>query len=79
MFAYLHVCRRHVTVFTCRRKGKQFSLFYTGFESHVNTDIVHNSDASEEVCPEVNADTTKYMLLSRHQNAGQNHDIKVAD
>jgi hypothetical protein len=26
-----------------------------------------------------NAGTTKYMLLSRHQNAGQNHDIKIAN
>jgi hypothetical protein len=31
-------------------------------------------------CPlEVNTQKTKYMLLSRHQNAGQNHDIKLAD
>jgi hypothetical protein len=22
---------------------------------------------------------TEYMLLSRHQNAGQNHDIKIAN
>jgi hypothetical protein len=28
---------------------------------------------------EVNTEKTKYMLLSRHQNAGQNHDIKMAD
>jgi hypothetical protein len=28
---------------------------------------------------EVNADKTRYMLLSRPQNAGQNHDIKIAD
>jgi hypothetical protein len=26
---------------------------------------------------EVNTETTMYMLLSRHQNVGQNHDIKV--
>jgi hypothetical protein len=29
---------------------------------------------SMEVGLEVNAEKTKYMLLSRHQNAGQNHD-----
>jgi biotin operon repressor len=29
-------------------------------------------DASKEVGLEVNADKTRYMLLSRHQNAGQN-------
>jgi hypothetical protein len=27
----------------------------------------------------VKAEKTKYMLLSRHQNAGQNHDIKIAN
>jgi hypothetical protein len=31
----------------------------------------------KEVCLEVNTEKTKYMLLSRHQNAGQNHDIKM--
>jgi hypothetical protein len=37
------------------------------------------SDSSKEVGLEVNAEKTKYMLLSRHQNAEQNHDIKTAD
>jgi hypothetical protein len=32
-------------------------------------------DASKEVGLEVNAEKTKYTLLSRRQNAGQNHDI----
>jgi hypothetical protein len=36
-------------------------------------------DARKEVCLEVNAEKTKYMLLSRHQNAGQNHDINIAN
>jgi hypothetical protein len=31
-------------------------------------------DASKEVGLEVNTEKTKYMLLSRHQNAGKNHD-----
>jgi hypothetical protein len=35
--------------------------------------------ASKEVGLEVNTEKIKYMLLSRHQNAGQNHDIKIAD
>jgi hypothetical protein len=35
-------------------------------------------DASKEVDLEVNTEKTKYMLLSRHQNAGQNDDIKIA-
>jgi hypothetical protein len=37
-------------------------------------------DASKEVGLEVNTEKTKYeyMLLCHHQNAGQNHDIKIA-
>jgi hypothetical protein len=36
-------------------------------------------DASKEVGLEINVDKTKYMLLSRHRNVGQNGDIKVAN
>jgi ribosomal protein S2 len=36
-------------------------------------------DASKEVGLEVNAEKTKYMLLSRHQNARQNHYINIAN
>jgi hypothetical protein len=36
-------------------------------------------EASKEVGLEVNIEKTKYMLLSRRQNIGQNHDIKIAD
>jgi hypothetical protein len=35
-------------------------------------------DASKEVDLEVNTENTKHMLLFHHQNAGQNHDIKIA-
>jgi hypothetical protein len=35
-------------------------------------------DASKEVGLEINIEKTKYMLLSRRQNAGQNQDIKIA-
>jgi hypothetical protein len=38
--------------------------------------VIH---ASKEVGLEVNTEKTKYMLLSHHQNAGQNHDVKIAD
>jgi hypothetical protein len=31
-------------------------------------------DARKEVSLEINAEKIKYMLLSHHQNAGQNHD-----
>jgi hypothetical protein len=39
------------------------------------------TDASKEVGLEVrvNAQKTKCLLLPRHQNAGQNHDIKTGD
>jgi hypothetical protein len=36
-------------------------------------------DTSMEVGLEVNAEKTKYMLLSRHQNIGQNLDIKITN
>jgi hypothetical protein len=36
-------------------------------------------DASKEAGLEIYTEKTKYMLLSRHQNAGQNHDIKIAN
>jgi hypothetical protein len=35
-------------------------------------------DTSKEVGLEVNTEKTKYLLLSHHQNAGQNLDIKIA-
>jgi hypothetical protein len=37
------------------------------------------TDASKEVNLQVNAEKTKHMLLSRHQNASQNLDIKIAN
>jgi hypothetical protein len=33
--------------------------------------------ASKEVGLEVSAEKTKYMVMSRNQNAGQNHNIKL--
>jgi hypothetical protein len=36
-------------------------------------------DVSKEVGLEINAEKTKYMLLSRHRNVGQNQDIKIAN
>jgi hypothetical protein len=35
-------------------------------------------DASKEIHIEVNEKRTKCMLLSRHQNTGQNHNVKRA-
>jgi hypothetical protein len=50
----------------------------------VNTDTIHGNIgtliyASIEVCLQINVEETKYMLLSRHQNASPNHDIKLAN
>jgi actin-related protein len=36
-------------------------------------------DASKEAGLEINIEKTKYMLLSRQQNVGQNRDIKIAN
>jgi hypothetical protein len=46
-------------------------------------DLVHrifiagNEESSQTFGLEVNTEKTNYMSLSRHQNTGQNHDIKV--
>jgi late competence protein required for DNA uptake (superfamily II DNA/RNA helicase) len=37
------------------------------------------TDASKDVGLEINVEKTKYMLLSRHQNVGQNREIKIAN
>jgi hypothetical protein len=42
-----------------------------------NTETV--IDFTKKAGLEVNTEKTKYMLLSRHQNAEQNYDIKIAD
>jgi hypothetical protein len=34
-------------------------------------------EASREVGLEVNTEKTKYMAMSRHQNAGQNHNLLI--
>jgi hypothetical protein len=41
-----------------------------------NTETLIN--ANKDVGLEANAEKTKNMLLSHHQNAGQNHDMKIA-
>jgi hypothetical protein len=47
--------------------------------NNIKKNTVTSIDASKEVGLEVNAEKPKYMLLSHHQNAGQNHDIKIAN
>jgi hypothetical protein len=36
-------------------------------------------DTSKEIGLEVNMQKNKYMLLSCHENAGQNHDMKICN
>jgi hypothetical protein len=36
-------------------------------------------EASREVDLEVNTEKTKYMVISHHQNAGQNHSSLIAN
>jgi hypothetical protein len=45
----------------------------------VNKSTETEFNFSKEVSLEVNAEKTKYMLLSRHQNAGQNQDLKIVN
>jgi hypothetical protein len=47
-----------------------------------NTDTIKKNietliDANKEVGLEINAEKTNYILLSCHQNAGQNYNIKI--
>jgi hypothetical protein len=48
----------------------------------VNT-IKENSEtlleASRDIDLEINAEKTKYMIISRHPNSGQNQNIRVAN
>jgi hypothetical protein len=49
-----------------------------------NIDIINKNtetliDASKEVGLEVNVEKTKYMFVSRDQNAGQNREIKIGN
>jgi hypothetical protein len=45
----------------------------------IKKDTQTSIDTSREVGLEINTEKTKYMLLSRHQNAGQDHDIKLTN
>jgi hypothetical protein len=56
-------------------KGSILSDYKSSIKKTTETSI----DASKEVGLEVNTEKTKYMLLSRHQNAGQNHGIKIGN
>jgi hypothetical protein len=43
----------------------------------INKNAETSTDASKEVGLDINTEKTKYMLLSHHQNASKNWDIKI--
>jgi hypothetical protein len=45
----------------------------------IKMNIENVFEARKYVGPEVNAEKTKYMLLSRHQNARQCNDMKICN
>jgi hypothetical protein len=45
----------------------------------INKNIENVIDVSEKAGTEINVEKSKYMLLSRYQNTGQNRDIKIAN
>jgi hypothetical protein len=36
-------------------------------------------EASRDIGPEINAEKTKYMIMSFHPNSGQNQNIRIAN
>jgi hypothetical protein len=44
-----------------------------------NIDTTEKNTQTKEAGLEVNAEKTKYMLLSHQKNTGQNYDIKIAN
>jgi hypothetical protein len=51
-------------------------------DDRVNT-IKENSEtlleSSRDIGLEINAEKTKYMIMSRHPNSGQNQNIRIAN
>jgi hypothetical protein len=43
-----------------------------------NTETKIDATRSKEVSLEINIEKAKYMLLSRHQNVGEDRDLKIA-
>jgi hypothetical protein len=63
---------------TTKIKGASQLLVYTD-DVNLLGDNIDTIDASKEVGLKVNAEKTKYMLLTRHKNTGQTLDIKIAN
>jgi hypothetical protein len=37
------------------------------------------SESSTDICLEINAEKTKYIIMSRHPNSGQNQNVRIAN
>jgi hypothetical protein len=59
--------------------GKHYLLAYADDVNLLEYNIDTIKKNSEEVGPEINVERAKYMLLSLHQIASQNLDIKIAN
>jgi hypothetical protein len=60
-------------------RGTHQLLAYADDVNILGDNIETLIDASKEVGLEINVEKTKYMLLSRQQNVGQNRDIRIAN
>jgi hypothetical protein len=73
--------------FTLKQSGSQLLLVFLIVDVNLlddNIDTMKKNtetliDANKEVGLELSTEKTRYMLLSCHRNAGQNHDIKLAN
>jgi hypothetical protein len=54
-------------------------LRYADDVNLLGDNIKKKVDAGKEVGLEVNTEKTKYVILSRNKNTGQNHNIKRAN
>jgi hypothetical protein len=62
----------HISCCLCR---------YESLESNIDTTKKNTTlnDASKKTGPAINTGKTKYMFVSCHQTAGQNHDMKIVN
>ncbi|PNF43267.1 hypothetical protein B7P43_G14699, partial [Cryptotermes secundus] len=79
-YAYRKVQENQVGL---KLNGTHQLLVYADYLNLLGDIIKKNTETligcSKKVALEVNSETTKYMMLSCHHTAGQNHDIKTAN
>jgi hypothetical protein len=42
-----------------------------------NVNLLRDLEASRDICLEINAEKTKYMIMSRYPNSGQNQNVRI--